>query len=168
VDYGQCHACARGLKAFPKNKIRRQAVSATADHAETNLAARLGFQPDQVVQEIGYDEDVDQELREAIEEVTGTELVDEEYDDVADAVVLWFREDDGDLTDALVDAIAYMEEGGQILLLTPKTGRDGYVEPSEIGEAATTAGLSQTKSVSAGKDWAGTRLVTPKAAAKKR
>jgi predicted nucleic acid-binding protein len=156
------------LKAFPKNMIRRQSVSATADHAETNLAVRLGFQPDQVVQEIGYDDDVDQELREAIEEATGTELVDEDYDDVADAVVLWFREDDGDLTDALVDAIAYMEEGGQILLLTPKTGRDGYVEPSDIGEAATTAGLSQTKSINAGKDWSGTRLVTPKAAAKKR
>ncbi|MEU5581077.1 MULTISPECIES: DUF3052 domain-containing protein [Streptomyces] len=143
-------------------------MSATADHAETNLAVRLGFQPDQVVQEIGYDDDVDQELREAIEEATGTELVDEDYDDVADAVVLWFREDDGDLTDALVDAIAYMEDGGQILLLTPKTGRDGYVEPSDIGEAATTAGLSQTKSMNAGKDWSGTRLVTPKAAAKKR
>ncbi|ATL27464.1 MULTISPECIES: DUF3052 domain-containing protein [Streptomyces] len=143
-------------------------MSATADHAETNLAVRLGFQPDQVVQEIGYDDDVDQELREAIEQATGTELVDEEYDDVADAVVLWFREDDGDLTDALVDAIAYMEEGGSILLLTPKTGRDGYVEPSEIGEAATTAGLSQTKSINAGKDWNGSRLITPKGAAKKR
>ncbi|TGB13080.1 DUF3052 domain-containing protein [Streptomyces sp. MZ04] len=143
-------------------------MSATADHAETNLAVRLGFQPDMVVQEIGYDDDVDQELREAIEEATGTELVDEEYDDVADAVVLWFREDDGDLTDALVDSIAYMEEGGSILLLTPKTGRDGYVEPSEIGEASTTAGLSQTKSINAGKDWNGSRLITPKAAAKKR
>ncbi|WAL95292.1 DUF3052 domain-containing protein [Streptomyces sp. Je 1-369] len=143
-------------------------MSATADHAETNLAVRLGFQPDQVVQEIGYDDDVDQELREAIEEATGTELVDEDYDDVADAVVLWFREGDGDLTDALVDAIAYMEDGGAILLLTPKTGRDGYVEPSEIGEAATTAGLSQTKSINAGKDWNGSRLNTPKAAVKKR
>ncbi|MEU4994973.1 DUF3052 domain-containing protein [Streptomyces sp. NPDC021622] len=143
-------------------------MSATADHAETNLAVRLGFQPEQVVQEIGYDDDVDQELREAIEEAIGSELVDEDYDDVADAVVLWFREDDGDLTDALVDAIAYMEEGGSILLLTPKTGRDGYVEPSEIGEAATTAGLSQTKSINAGKDWSGTRLLSPKAAAKKR
>ncbi|UQA95575.1 DUF3052 domain-containing protein [Streptomyces halobius] len=143
-------------------------MSATADHAETNLAVRLGFKPDQVVQEIGYDDDVDQELRETIKAVTGTELVDEEYDDVADAVVLWFREDDGDLTDALVDAIAYMEEGGSILLLTPKTGRDGYVEASEISEAARTAGLSASKSVSAGKDWTGSRLVTPKAAAKRR
>ena len=143
-------------------------MSATADHAETNLAVRLGFQPEQVVQEIGYDEDVDQELRDVIEETIGSELVDEDYDDVADAVVLWFREDDGDLTDALVDATTYIEEGGQILLLTPKTGRDGYVEPSDIGEAATTAGLSQTKSSNAGKDWSGTRLVTPKAATKKR
>ncbi|MFI0236293.1 DUF3052 domain-containing protein [Streptomyces sp. NPDC016845] len=143
-------------------------MSATADHAETNLAARLGFQTEMVVQEIGYDEDVDQELREAIEATTATELVDEDYDDVADAVVLWFREDDGDLTDALVDATTYIEDGGYILLLTPKTGRDGYVEPSEIGEAATTAGLSQTKGVSVGKDWTGSRLVTPKTAAKKR
>ncbi|MFF3863298.1 DUF3052 domain-containing protein [Streptomyces sp. NPDC002209] len=143
-------------------------MSATADHAETNLAVRLGFQPDQTVQEIGYNEDVDQELREAIEAATGTELVDEDYDDVADAVLLWFREDDGDLTDALVDAIAYMAEGGSILLLTPKSGRDGYVEPNEIGEASTTAGLSQTKSINAGKDWNGSRLITPKGAAKKR
>ncbi|MEU8823499.1 DUF3052 domain-containing protein [Streptomyces sp. NPDC048636] len=141
-------------------------MSATADHAEerTNLAARLGFQPGQVVQEIGYDDDVDQELREVIEEITGQELVDEEYDDVADAVVLWFREDDGDLTDALVDAIQMIDDGAPVWLLTPKTGRDGYVEPSDINEAATTAGLSQTKSFNAGKDWTGSRLVTPKAA----
>ncbi|MDI3419872.1 DUF3052 domain-containing protein [Streptomyces luteolus] len=141
-------------------------MSATADHAETSLAERLGFQSGQVVQEIGYDDDVDMELREAIEQTIGDDgdLVDEEYDDVADAVVLWFREDDGDLTDALVDAIAYIEEGGPILLLTPKTGRDGYVEPSEISDAAATAGLTASKSVSVGKDWSGSRLATPKAA----
>ncbi|MEV0599566.1 DUF3052 domain-containing protein [Streptomyces sp. NPDC050315] len=143
-------------------------MSATADHAEerTSLAERLGFRPGQVVQEIGYDDDVDMELREHIEKAIGDdgELVDEDYDDVADAVVLWFREDDGDLTDALVDAIAYIEEGAPILLLTPKTGRDGYVEPSEISDAASTAGLTASKSVNAGKDWSGSRLATPKAA----
>lgn len=140
-------------------------MSATADHAEERtLAVRLGFQPGQVVQEIGYDEDTDQELREAIEEHTGTELVDEDYDDVADAVLLWFRDEDGDLTDALVDAIGYLEEDGMICLLTPKTGRDGYIEPSDINEAVQTAGLSQTKSISVGKDWSGSRLATPKGA----
>ncbi|MEE1802769.1 DUF3052 domain-containing protein [Streptomyces sp. NPDC059096] len=145
-------------------------MSATADHAEerTNLAARLGFEPGQVVQEIGYDDDVDQDLRESIEAITGQDLVDEDYDDVADAVALWFRDEDGDLTDALVDAIGLIEDGGVIWLLTPKTGRDGYVEPSDINEASQTAGLSQTKSINAGKDWTGSRLVTPKAAKSKR
>ncbi|MEE1753314.1 DUF3052 domain-containing protein [Streptomyces sp. SP18CS02] len=145
-------------------------MSATADHAEerTNLAARLGFEPGQVVQEIGYDDDVEQELRESIEAVIGQDLVDEDYEDVADVVLLWFRDEDGDLTDALVDAIGLIEEGGEIWLLTPKTGRDGYVEPSDINEASQTAGLSQTKSINAGKDWAGSRLVTPKAAKSKR
>ncbi|GAA2476478.1 DUF3052 domain-containing protein [Streptomyces gobitricini] len=141
-------------------------MSATADHAEerTNLAAKLGFEPGQVVQEIGYDDDVEQELREGIEAIIGQDLVDEDYDDVADVVLLWFRDDDGDLTDALVDAIGLIDEGGQIWLMTPKTGRDGYIEPSDINEAAQTAGLSQTRSISAGKDWTGSRLVTPKTA----
>ncbi|MEE1749495.1 DUF3052 domain-containing protein [Streptomyces sp. NPDC059118] len=139
-------------------------MSATADHAEerTNPAARLGFEPGQVVQEIGYDDDVEQELREGIEATIGQDLVDEDYDDVADVVLLWFRDEDGDLTDALVDAIGLLEDGGTVWLMTPKTGRDGYVEPSDINEAAQTAGLSQTRSVNAGKDWAGSRLATPK------
>ncbi|MCX5382682.1 MULTISPECIES: DUF3052 domain-containing protein [unclassified Streptomyces] len=139
-------------------------MSATADHAEerTNPAMRLGFEPGQVVQEIGYDEDVDQDLREGIESIIGQDLVDEEYDDTADVVVLWFRDEDGDLTDALVDAIGLLEDGGAVLLLTPKTGRDGYVEPSDVNDAAQTAGLSAAKSVSVGKDWSGTRLKSPK------
>ncbi|MEU4166250.1 DUF3052 domain-containing protein [Streptomyces sp. NPDC026665] len=139
-------------------------MSATADHAEerTNPAARLGFEPGQVVQEIGFDDDVDHELREGIESLIGQELADEDYDDVADVVLLWFRDEDGDLTDALVDVISFLEDGGNIWLLTPKTGRDGYVEPSDISDAAQTAGLSQTKSISVGKEWSGTRLATPK------
>lgn len=140
-------------------------MSATADHAEerTNPAVRLGIQPGQVVQELGYDEDTEQALRDGIEAITGTELVDEEYDDLADAVILWFRDDDGDLTDALVDAISLVDDGSPIWLMTPKTGRDGYVVASEIGEAAQTAGLQQTKPFNVGKDWTGSRLVTPNA-----
>ncbi|MFJ3220332.1 DUF3052 domain-containing protein [Kitasatospora sp. NPDC086801] len=128
----------------------------------TNPAARLGFDPGQVVQEIGYDEDVDQDLREGIEVLIGQDLVDEDYDDVADTVLLWFREDDGDLTDALVDAIGLLEEGGTIWLLTPKSGRDGYIEPSDVNEAAQTAGLASTKAISAAADWTGIRLIAPK------
>ncbi|WP_441246252.1 DUF3052 domain-containing protein [Kitasatospora sp. McL0602] len=140
-------------------------MSATADPADkSNPANRLGFTTGQVIQELGYDEDCDQELREGVEDVTGTELVDEDYDDVADGVLLWHREEDGDLADALVDALQYLAEGGLVWLLTPKTGRDGHVEAHEIAEAAETAGLAQTSSVSMAKDWAGTRLASPKAA----
>lgn len=139
-------------------------MSATAGQAqgERGLAERLGLKPGQVVQEIGWDEDVDEKLRESIENLTGNELLDEDTDDVVDVVLLWWRDGDGDLFDALSDAMRGLAEGGQIWLLTPKAGREGHVEPSDIGEDAATAGLSQTSSISAAPDWSGTRLVTPK------
>lgn len=139
-------------------------MSASAEGAASTAPARLGFAPGQIVQELGYDDDVDHDLREAIEEHIGAELVDEEYDDVADAVLLWWRDGDGDLVDALVDALISLADGGVIWVLTPKAGREGHVEPSDIGEAAPTAGLSQTSHVSAAAEWSGTRLVAPRAA----
>jgi Protein of unknown function (DUF3052) len=140
-------------------------VSATAGQAQDqrDLAERLGVKPGHVVQEIGYDGDVDEALRDSVAALEGAELVDEDYDDVVDGVLLWWRDGDGDLVDALVDALTPLADGGYIVLLTPKTGRDGHVEPSEIGEAAPTAGLSQTSTVSAGRNWSATRLVAPKA-----
>src|SRR5260370_34874206 len=77
--------------------------------------------------------------------------------------MLWWRDGDGGLVDALVDALTPLADGGYIWLLTPKAGRSGHVEPSDIGEAAPTAGLSQTSSGSAARDWPGTRLVAPTA-----
>lgn len=137
------------------------ATGAGAD-ADRSPAQRLGFASGHVVLELGYDDDCDEELRSAIVEAIGSDMQDEDFQDVADVVVLWWREDDGDLVDALVDAISGIAAGGVVWLLTPKAGRDGHVEPSDIGEAAPTAGLSSTKSTSAGKDWSGTRLVAPK------
>ena len=139
-------------------------MSATAGQAQgqRDLVERLGIKPGLVVQEIGYDDDCDEELRESIGEAEGVELVDEDYDDVVDVVLLWWRDGDGDLVDALVDAVSLIAAGGQIWLLTPKAGREGHVEPSDIGEAAPTAGLSQTSTVSACREWTGTRLVAPK------
>jgi hypothetical protein len=144
--------------------IGRTFVSATAGQAQTerSLAERLGFKAGQVVQEIGYDDDCDEELRGSIEAVTGAELVDEEYEEVVDVVLLWWRDDEGDLVEGLIDAMTAVTGGGHVWLLTPKAGRDGHVEPSDIGEAAPIAGLSQTSSVSAARDWSGTRLVAPK------
>lgn len=137
-------------------------MGATADPAaDQGLAARLGFKPGQLVQEFGYDDDVDHDLRDSIEDLTGEELLDEDADEIVDVVVLWWREEDGDLVDGLVDVLPSVAEGGVIWLLTPKSGRPGHVEPSDIQESAPTAGLHATSSMSACQDWAGTRLVTP-------
>lgn len=123
-------------------------------------ALRLGFVAGQVVQEFGYGEDVDAQLRAGVEQIIGSELVDEDYDDVTDGVILWWREGDGDLTDALVDVRTSLDDGGLIWLLTRKAGRDGHVDHSEIGEAATTAGLHATNTLSIAEDWSATRLGT--------
>lgn len=140
-------------------------MSATAGQAqsEQSLADRLGFKPGQVVQEIAFDDDADEKLRASIVERTGNDLVDEDYGDVVDAIVLWWRSDEeDDLSDALLDACTTVEDGGTIWVLTPKAGREGHVAPSDVAEAAATAGLSQTSAVSAGPDWSGTRLIAPK------
>ncbi len=125
-------------------------------------ADRLGFRPGMAVQELGWDEDTDDDLRIAIEDALDADMVDGDHGDVVDAVVLWWREDDGDLVDALVDALTDLTGGGAIWLLTPKVGRPGAVDPADIAEAAPIAGLSQTTTATVSKDWAATRLVAPK------
>jgi hypothetical protein len=112
-----------------------------------------------IVMESGYDDDADEDLRDEIAATIGDEMVDEDTDEVVDVVVLWYRDGDGDLADALVDAIAPLADDGYIWLLTPKRGRDNYVEPSDIAEAASIAGLSQTSIATIGQEWAAARLV---------
>jgi hypothetical protein len=136
-------------------------VSATAGQAADgirSLADRFGIEPGMVVMEMGYDEDVDYDLRDALTDRCG-ELVDEDTDEVVDAVLVWYRDGDGDLFELLVDALGPLADNGVVWLLTPKAGRDGHVEPSEVAEAAPTAGLQQTSTVNAGKDWSAARLV---------
>ncbi|MDO5710604.1 MAG: DUF3052 domain-containing protein [Micrococcales bacterium] len=135
----------------------------TASSAAANTAvAKLGFDSDQIILELGYDDDVDDALRSQIEDAVNGELEDEDYGDVVHGVLLWWREDDGDLTDAIVDALATLEDQGFIVLLTPKVGRLGEVDPSDIAEAADTAGLQASASVNLTREWSGTRLVAPK------
>ncbi|MEW2133666.1 DUF3052 family protein [Streptomyces sp. NPDC005435] len=86
---------------------------------------------------------------------------DEDSEVVADVVLLWWRESDGDVADALSDALSRLADGGAIGLLTPKTGRDGHLEPGDITEGAVTAGAVQRAAVPAAGDWNGTRLEVP-------
>ncbi|GII21909.1 DUF3052 domain-containing protein [Planosporangium mesophilum] len=139
-------------------------MNATAGQADVkSLADRFGIEPGMVVMEMGYDDDVDEDLRDALIDRCG-ELVDEDTDEVVDAVLLWWRDGDGDLVETLIDALGPLTDNGVVWLLTPKAGRDGHVEPSEINESAPTAGLQQTSTVNAGKDWTAARLVVPRGA----
>ncbi|WP_280234354.1 DUF3052 domain-containing protein [Nocardia cyriacigeorgica] len=132
-----------------------------------NFAQKLGIIHGLVVQELGWDEDTNDDLRADVEETIGTELLDEDSDEVIDVVLLWWRDGDGDLVDELMEAIGPLADEGFIWVLTPKTGQPGHVDPSEIAEAAPTAGLTQTSAISLG-EWAGSRLVQPKAPSKQR
>lgn len=139
-------------------------MSASPTSSEAiETASRLALEAGLVVQEIGFDTDSDENLRSGVRAIIGSDMVDLEFEDVVDVALLWFREDDGDLTDALVDAITPLADQGVVWLLTPKPGRDGHVEPEDITEAAQTAGLRQTSTISAGSSWQGTRLVAPRA-----
>jgi hypothetical protein len=144
------------------------AVGAAAGDAGRGVADKLGIKPGMVVQELGWDEDVDDDLRAAVEEQCGSELLDDDADEVVDIVLLWWRDGDGDLVDALVDAIGPLADNGVVWVLTPKTGTPGHVEPSEIAEAAPTAGLSQTSNISVADAWTGARLVAPRTAKSRR
>jgi hypothetical protein len=126
------------------------------------VAGKLGFKDEDLVQELGYDDDVDFKLRDDIEDLIGSAMFDEDDHDVVDAVIFWWRTDDGDLVDALVDSLTTLDEGGIVWILTPKQGRDGYVPPSDIQEAAPTAGLHVTTTAGVSADWAATRLVPRK------
>lgn len=131
----------------------KNSVAQAAEHAR-----RLGLSQGMTVQEVGWDEDCYSELSEAIEDIIDDELLDEDTDEICDVVLLWWREDDGDLVDGLVDAVRPLAEGGCIWLLTPGAGKPGALEPGLIAESAQLAGLVQTKAERLGL-WQGSCLV---------
>jgi len=122
----------------------------------------LGLAQGQAVMEIGFDADCDDAIRHAFATAIGADLLDEDSDEIVEAVLLWWRDDDGDLVDGLMDALGPLADNGVIWLLTPKAGRDGHIDPADIAEAAPTAGLQPTRTISASRSWQGTRLVAPK------
>ena len=68
-----------------------------------NVAEKLGFKTGDLIQEFGYDDDVDFDLRDDIEDLTGSELFDEDDHEVVDAAILWWRDGDGDLSQPAAD-----------------------------------------------------------------
>jgi hypothetical protein len=131
-------------------------VSSSTESARA--AQRLGFAAGQVVQEFGYDEDAAVDLRADLEERVEVDLVGEDYDDVTDGALVWYRADDDDLSDILMDALGGLDDNGPVWVLTPKAGRPGHVPPSDVEDAASTCGMHVISTFAAAADWSATRL----------
>ena len=127
------------------------------------MPSRMGFEKGQLILEIGHGSDCDENLRQQIVDIVGEPLIQNDTNEVVDSVLIWFRDDDSDLTDELVDALAYLSESGTIWVLTPKVGRDGHVEPSDIQDAVNIAGLSQTSTIAVAPNWTATKIMHRKA-----
>src|SRR3569832_309773 len=123
--HGNCHTLGAPLARGPASvwttaricwtARRNSEVSATAGQADgvRSLADRFGLEPTMVVMEMGYDDDVAEDLRDALTERV-VELVDEVTDEVVDAVLLWFRDGDGDLFDLLTYALTPLADNGVV------------------------------------------------------
>ena len=94
----------------------------------------MGFEKGQLVLEVGHGSDCDENLRKQIAEIIGEPLIENEANEV-----------------------------GPIWILSPKVGRDGHVHPSDIQDAANTAGLSQTSTIAVAPNWSATKIVHRKA-----
>ena len=116
-----------------------------------------------VVQELGWDEDVDADLRDDIMDIIDAEMIDDVLEAV-DVVVLWWLDEDGDVADGLVDAMTDLTDSGYIWMLTPKVGRPGFINAASLAEGVAIAGLSLTKTANVASDWQATKVVRPKGA----
>ena len=123
----------------------------------------MGLAKDDLVLEVGHDSDCDSTIRDELMSITGTTFLQGSTSEVVDAVIIWWRDGGGDLVDELMDGLTYLVENGAIWVMTPKAGRAGHVEPSDIQDAAPIAGLSVTSTIALAKDWTATRLVARKA-----
>ena len=103
---------------------------------------------------------VDDSIRAQIEELTGEDLVDEDYDSAVDGVIVWWRDgdDEDELSDTIVDAYAVLGNDGPLWILTPKPGRPGATSSSTVQSAAQTAGMNAATPLTVSSDWNGIRL----------
>ncbi|MDP5051947.1 MAG: DUF3052 domain-containing protein [Candidatus Planktophila sp.] len=67
------------------------------------MPTRMGLAKDDLVLEVGRDNDCDSTLRDQIMAITGTTFLEGSTSEVVDAVIIWWRDGDGDLVDELMD-----------------------------------------------------------------
>ena len=89
-----------------------------------NYARKLGIQKDQVVQELGWDEDTDDEIRAAVEEACGSELLDEDTEEEKTYQIV--GDDEADIKQNMISvnspiarALIGKDEGDSVEVTTP-------------------------------------------------
>lgn len=137
------------------------AIGSSGGGDRTRAVSRLGLAPDAVVQIVGWDGDCDEELLAAVADHVH-EVVMSDAEDVVDGVLVWWRDEDGDLADGLLDALSMLADEGMVWLFTPRPGRPGHMPGSDVKEAVQVAGLQVTSSISVGSNWQAARLTAPK------
>ena len=137
------------------------AIGSSVSDDRTRAVSRLGLTSDAVVQVVGWDDDCDGDFLAALSSQV-SELVMTDASDVVDGVLVWWREDDGDLADGLLDGLSMLSHEGVVWLFNPRPGRFGHMSGSDVKEAVQVAGLQITSSISVGSDWQAARLTTPK------
>ena len=112
------------------------------------------------MQEWVWDDDGDDSVRAKIEDLTGEDLVDEDYDSAVDGAIVWWRDgdDEDELSDTIVDAYSVVGDDGPFWVLTPKPGRTGAASSSTVQSAAKTAGMNAATPLTVSPDWNGIRL----------
>ncbi len=120
----------------------------------------FGFRPGDIVQEWLWDDDVDEGLRTQIQNLTGEDLVDEDYDSSVDGIIIWWRDGDEEeeLADTIMDATGLVKDGAPFWIITPKPGREGNTSPTTLQSAAKTAGMNAATPLTVSEDWNGVRL----------
>lgn len=95
--------------------------------SSTGMAARLGIKPGDLILESGKRADADDALRSEIFTAAGSEPVGDGAQEVVDVVLLWWREDDGDLVDALVDSLTFLDAQGSFGYSLPRWAELGML-----------------------------------------
>lgn len=132
----------------------------TVNETASQNGEEFGFQSGDIVQEWLWDDDVDDSVRAKIEDLTGEDLVDEDYDSAVDGAIVWWRDGDDEdaLSDTIVDAYSVVGDDGPFWVLTPKPGRTGAASSSTVQSAAKTAGMNAATPLTVSPDWNGIRL----------
>jgi hypothetical protein len=91
-----------------------------------------------VVQELGWDNDADDDVRVTIEDAIGRRDGGGRRRGRRSGAAVVARRD-GDLGDGLMEALTDLTDSGYIWLMTPKVGRSGYIDAADIAEAAVAA-----------------------------